>query len=106
MRDGIEFRPNGGDAALFYRAFIHACGVEVANFLSDGIAIAAGLGGLVEHAAEESQIVLIELAVDRPGSLIGRDGIFLLPASTGIGIKIHARVDQFVHGIKTTTEAY
>src|SRR5258708_3318191 len=51
-------------------AFIHACGVEVADLLGNGIAIAAGLGGRLEHSSEERQIVLLEFAVAGPGSMI------------------------------------
>ncbi len=70
LGNGVELRLNGRYATFFYGAFVHAGGVEVANLLGHGVALGSiwliGLGCFFQHAAEEGEVVLIELAVDRP----------------------------------------
>jgi hypothetical protein len=42
-------------------------------------------------------VVVVELAVDAPPRLIGRNGILPHPAAAGIGIEIDAGIDRPVH---------
>ena len=48
------------------RGFVHAGGIEVADFTGDGIPPGRGLRSFLEDIAQKVEIVLIELAVDRP----------------------------------------
>ncbi len=98
VRNLIQFGLNRRNATLLDRGFIHARGVEVTDLLLDRIPLLIRLGRLFQHSAQEDQIVLIELSVHRPGRLIGRDRILLLPSTAGVAIKVHAGIDGFVHG--------
>src|SRR5262249_23026047 len=46
---------------------------------------------------EVSLDLVLELPVDAPGGLVGRDGIELLPAGAGEGVEVHARIHRPVH---------
>src|SRR5271167_1988448 len=57
-----------------------------------------GRRGLFEDAAQIHQIVLVQLAVNAPRDLVGRNGVLLLPAAAGVRVEIDARIDGTVHG--------
>jgi len=57
---------NRGSAALFRRGLVHAGCVEVANLLRDRIPLIATWSSLLQNAAQERQIVLVELCVNAP----------------------------------------
>src|SRR4051812_4849728 len=49
------------------------------------------------------QVVLVQLAVHAPRTLLGRDRILLLPAAAGVLVEISARVDGLIHGGEVET---
>src|SRR5207249_4007106 len=65
---------------------------------SNRIAAIRSFSRLLQQSAQECQIVLVELGVNRPRSLVGWDGILLLPSAAGVLVKVDARVDRLVHG--------
>src|SRR5208283_4286277 len=73
-------------------------GIKAANLFGCGVACALVRGSVFEYSAQKVQVVLIKLAVDAPRSLVGRNGVFLLPATTGVVIQVDAGVHGFVHG--------
>jgi hypothetical protein len=96
LRNGIEIWPNGSQAALFNCDLVHTGAVEVADLLGDGITLHLGRC-LLQNAAQKIQVVFIQLSIDVPGSLVRRNGVIFLPASTRILVKIDAGIGRFVH---------
>jgi hypothetical protein len=80
---------------------VHAGRVEIADLAGHSVALGRILRGLFEETVEEAEIVLIELAIDRPGGLVGRDGIVFLPAAAGVLVEIHAGIGELVHRFET-----
>src|SRR5664280_276500 len=51
----------------------------------------------VENAPQVIEIIFVQLRIDVPTDLVGRNGVLLLPASTGVTVEINARVYRAVH---------
>jgi hypothetical protein len=101
--DGLELGFDRLGAMGVDRGFVDAGSVKFADFLGDRVALACAGGRLLQDAAQEIQVVFVELAVDAPGGLVGRDGILLLPAAAGVLVEIHAGVDGFIDGFEIET---
>ena len=95
--NGCQTRLQRLGAQLLYCGFIHAGRVVVADLLRDRVAV-LGDGGLFQNAAQVLQIVFVQLAVNAPGGLIGRNRIHFLPAAAGVLVEVHARISRAVHG--------
>src|SRR5208283_745430 len=89
---------DGRHASLLHGVFIDARGVKIANLLCDRITRSGVFGGLLQNALQKKKVVLVELSVHRPGGLVRRYRIVLLPPATGVLVKIHAWVGSLVHG--------
>ena len=61
----IQLRFDRLKAALVHSRFVHTTGVVVANLLSHGVSL-FGSGRFLKNAAQEDEIVLIQLAVYAP----------------------------------------
>src|ERR1700735_657624 len=71
---------------------VHARGVVVANLLLDGSPVGS-LGVSLQDAPQELLIVIAELGVNAPPSLVSGDGIILHPAAAAELIEVRAGVN-------------
>ncbi len=101
--DAVEIGLDRIDTVLLGGGFVDACGVEVADLLSNSIALTARRRGLLQNPVQKIQVVFVQFAVDAPRRLIGRDRIVLLPAPARILVQVHARIDRLVDRFEIQT---
>src|SRR6185369_2067731 len=80
MAYGVQVTLHRGKPALLDGALVNARAVEVPDLLGDGVALRCARR-LLQKGPQIIEIVLVELAVNLPGSFVGRNGIIFLPAT-------------------------
>src|SRR5262249_50366808 len=103
LRDGVQLRLDRIKVTLLYRCFVHARSIEVADLLCYRVSLRPGCSSLFKNAAEKVQIVLIQLRVNAPLSLVWWNRIVLLPPSAGVLIEVHTRVCGLIYGLQIQT---
>src|SRR5262249_16211711 len=74
-----------------------------ADLLCYRVSLRPGGSSLFQNAAEKVQIVLIQLRVNAPLSLVWWNRIVLLPPSAGVLIEVHTRVCGLIYGFQIQT---
>jgi hypothetical protein len=95
----MQRRLQGSGGGFFDRGFVHAGGEKVADFLLIGRTHGRGVSSLLEQAPKEELILVRQLAVHVPASLVRGNWIVLDPGSTGVLVKVYAGLGGEIYGL-------
>src|SRR5664279_6642986 len=95
--NAIEIRLESGGAGLIHGRLIHARGVEIADLLVDGPAMRIVDRSVFQNVAQQRPVLVLQLGVHAPGTLVWRNRVLLLPSTTGIRIEVDTGLNAFVH---------
>src|SRR5205823_11032105 len=70
--------------------FVHAGGEIIPDFLLHSASARCALRQAVENSPEKLLVLALELAVDAPARLVGRDGVVLHPSVAGEPVEVDA----------------
>ncbi len=100
VRDLVD-RPHVGadriEPGLVDLRQIHAGSEVIPELAQLGIGGAGVARRLFEEPPEELLVLVVELAVDAPARLVGRDRVLRPPAVAGVGVEVDTGIDRPVH---------
>ena len=99
--DAIQLRLQRVDASAVHRLLVHACAIEIADLLIDGVAPRSAGCGFLENSPHYVHVSLVQLYETHPLRLIRRNLGVLDPVAARVLVEIHARIDALVDGVKT-----
>src|SRR5437016_11919780 len=90
----VELGLEWSNSLFIDRLLIHAGAVEVADLLINGVPPGAADGSLLQNAAFDVEIALVELREALPRRTVGGDLGLLHPIAAGELVEVHAGIDR------------